>query len=84
MGMPKKRFELTDDNFADYFPWDYVESLVDGLTIGEGGIDVAGPEVTQLLAWVANQSAQSPDTEYTCTRHDARMILELAAGWAPF
>jgi hypothetical protein len=41
---------LTDDNWADYFPFDYPESLVRGLAISEGGIDRDGPAVTRLLA----------------------------------
>ena len=82
MSRPKKRqVALTDGNFADYFPWDYPESLVDGLTICEGSLDRADPIVTEFLVWLANQNAQSPDLEYTCTRHDAAVILELAAGW---
>jgi hypothetical protein len=55
--------------------------LVDGLAIPADGIDRDGPEVAAFRAWVANQSAQSPDTEYVCGPHDAAVILEWVAGW---
>jgi hypothetical protein len=76
-----KTFTLTDDNWADYLPFDYPESLVEGLTIGEGGIDRDDAVVTRLLAWVARKAARSPDTRYTMSRHDAAVLLNLAAGW---
>jgi hypothetical protein len=37
--------------------------------------------VTRLLAWVALQSGNSPDTRYVMSRHDAAVLLELVAGW---
>jgi hypothetical protein len=83
MDQPKRVIELTDDNWADYFPFDYPESLVQGLEIGEGGIDRESKVVTRLLAWVGLQSGQSPDTQYEMTRHDAAVVLEMAANWTP-
>jgi hypothetical protein len=32
-----RRVVLTDDNWADHFPFDYAESLVRGMTIGTAG-----------------------------------------------
>jgi hypothetical protein len=58
-------------------------SPVQGLEIGEGGIDRDSTIVTRLLAWGALQSGQSPDTRYEMSRHDAAVVLELAAGWDP-
>jgi hypothetical protein len=78
----KRTVTLTDDNWADYFSFDYPESLVQGLAIGEGGIDRDDPVVTRLLAWVAREGGRSPDTRYQMSRHDAAVLLELAAGWA--
>jgi hypothetical protein len=77
----KRLVILTDDNWADYFPFDYPDSLVTGLQIPSDGIDVYDKVVTRLLAWVAMQSGQSPDTRYEMSRHDAAVVLELAAGW---
>jgi hypothetical protein len=59
-----------EDNWADYFPDDYPEKLVEGLTVGEGGIDRDDSIVTRLLAWVARASGRSKDTRYEMTRHD--------------
>jgi len=42
MNDPKGLIVLTDDNWADYFPFDSPESLVQGLEIGEGGIHLEG------------------------------------------
>jgi hypothetical protein len=83
MADPKRLVVLTDDNWADYFPFDYPESLVAGLQVPSDGIDRESKVVTRLLAWVALQSSQSPDTRYEMSRHDAAVVLELAAGWAP-
>jgi hypothetical protein len=47
----------------------------------DGGIDRDGPAVTRLLSWVARASGQSPDTHYAMSRHDAAVLLNLAAGW---
>jgi hypothetical protein len=66
---------------ADYFAFDYPEAHVEGLTIGEDGIDRDGPAVTRLLAWVARKAGRSPDTRYAMSRHDAAVLLELVAGW---
>jgi hypothetical protein len=46
MTTTKQTVILTDDNCLDFFPLDYPESLVNGLTIGDGGIDRDGREVT--------------------------------------
>ena len=77
----KRRIVLTDDNWADYFPLDYPESLVLGLRVGEGGIDRDSSVVTRLLAWVARECGRSPDARYDMSRHDAAVLLELLAGW---
>jgi hypothetical protein len=53
---------------TDYLPIDYPESLVDGLTVGERGIDRDAPIVTRLLAWVARESDRSKDVRYEMTR----------------
>jgi hypothetical protein len=79
----KRIIVLTDDNWADNFPFDYPELLVQGLQIGDDGIDRQSSIVTKLLAWVAMQSGKSPDTRYEMSRHDAATVLELAAGWNP-
>jgi hypothetical protein len=81
MNTAKSHIVLTDDNWADYLPTDYPESLIAGLTIGECGIDRDGPAVTRLLAWLARESGQSPDVRYGMSRHDAAVLLELLAGW---
>jgi hypothetical protein len=81
MDTVKRRIVLTDDNWADHFPLDYPEALVRGMAVGEGGIDRDGPAVTKLLAWVARESGRSLDTHYEMSRHDAAVLLELAAGW---
>ena len=82
MSTPKKRrVTLTADNFADYFTFNVPAALVEGMAIGDGGINPVGPEVDVFLQWVALQSATSPDTEYACTHHDAALILEWAGGW---
>jgi hypothetical protein len=39
--------------------------------------------VTRLLAWVALQSGQSTEVRYEMNRHDASVVLNLAAGWEP-
>jgi hypothetical protein len=46
MNEPKRLVVLTDDNWADHFPFDYPESLVQGLAIGEDGIDRQSNVVT--------------------------------------
>jgi hypothetical protein len=80
MNEPKRLVVLTDDNWADYFPFDYPESSVAGLQIPCDGIDRESKVVTSLLAWVAMQSGQSADTRFEMSRHDAGVVLELAAG----
>jgi hypothetical protein len=77
----KRRIVLTDDNWADYFPLDYPESLVLGLRVEEGGIDRDSAVVTRLLAWVARESGRSPDVRYDMSQHDAAVLLEVLAGW---
>jgi hypothetical protein len=80
----KRLVKLDDDNWADYFPFDYPDSLVAGLQIPSDGIDVDDKVVTRLLAWVAMQSGQSPDTRYEMSRHDAAVVLNQAAGLPNF
>jgi hypothetical protein len=81
MSTVKNRIVLTDDNWADYLPLDYPEALVQGMTIGEGGIERDSSIVTKLLTWVARESGRSPDTGYEMSRHDAAVLLEQLAGW---
>jgi hypothetical protein len=81
MGAVKRCIVLTDDNWADYLSLDYPEALVQGMTIGEGGIERDSSVVTRLLAWVARESGRSPDTHYEMSRHDAAVLLEHVAGW---
>jgi len=77
----KRTIHLTDDNWADYFSDDYPASLVEGLTVGEGGIDRDDSIVTKLLAWLARESGRSPDVRYEMPRHDAAVLLEQLAGY---
>ena len=60
---------------------DYPEKLVEGLTVGESGIDHDDSIVTRLLAWVARASGRSKDKRYEMTRHDAAVLLEQLAGY---
>lgn len=76
MTTTKRTIHLTDDNFADHLPADYAASLVNGITIGDDGIDRDSPIVTKLLAWLARESGRSPDVRYEMTRHDAAVLLE--------
>ncbi len=82
--MDKQRVALTDDNWADYFSWDYPESWVRGVTIGEGGIGRDSGVVGLLLEWVAERSRQSQTRQYDMSRHDAAVLLEQVAGWPAF
>jgi hypothetical protein len=80
--MPDKRpVSLSDDNWSDYFGLTYLDELTSGLAIPEDGIDPQSGVVGLLLEWVAEQSRKSTTTHYTMTRHDAVVVLELAAGW---
>jgi hypothetical protein len=81
MAAVKNRIILTDDNWADYFPMDYPEALVQGMTIGEDGVDRDSVVVTRLLVWVVRESGRSPDTHFEMSRHDAAVLLEQFAGW---
>jgi hypothetical protein len=81
MTTEKRTTHLTDDNWADHFPDDYPASLVEGLKVGEGGIDLDDPIVTRLLAWVARASGRSKTVRYEMTRHDASVLLEQLAGY---
>jgi hypothetical protein len=80
---PKRIIILTDDNWHDYLPMDYLEKLVTELPVGLQGYDVDDKIVTRLLAWVALQSGQSREFRFEMSRHDASVVLELAAGWDP-
>jgi hypothetical protein len=77
----KRTINLTDDNWADYLPDDYPASLVEGLAIGDDGIERDGAIVTKLLAWLARASGRSTNTRFEMTRHDAAVLLEHLAGW---
>jgi hypothetical protein len=83
MAEPQRLIVLTDDNWRDYFQFIVPATIIDGFTIPVNGIDRDGPEVTRLLAWVALQSSKSPDARYEMSRHDAAVVLELAAAWNP-
>jgi hypothetical protein len=77
----KETIALTDDNWHDYFGMTILEQLVKGLVIPDDGIDRQSGVVGLLLEWVAEQSRRSKTKQYTMTRHDAAVVLELAAGW---
>jgi hypothetical protein len=77
----KRTIHLSEENWADYFSYDYAESLIERLTLTADGIDRDDPIVTRLLAWVARESGRSKDTRYDMTRNDAAVLLELLAGW---
>ncbi len=79
--MDKERIVLSDDNRADYYSWEYPESLVKGLQISEGGIDGDSGVVLRMLEWLAVKSRGSRTTHYEMSRHDAAVTLELVAGW---
>jgi hypothetical protein len=81
--MAKKTIQLTDDNFADHLSFTYPQKLVEGLEIGEGGIDPDSGVVMRLLAWLAGKSRDSTTRRYEMTRHDAAVLLNLVAGWTP-
>jgi hypothetical protein len=80
MNDAKRTIHLTDDNWADYLPTDYAESLVASIEIGEGCMDRDGPLVAKLLEWLARKNELSPDVRYSMTRHDAAVLLEQLAG----
>jgi hypothetical protein len=81
MTAAKKPINLTDDNWHDYLPTDYIERLVKELSVGTEGYDVDDKIVSRLLAWVALQSGQSTEYRYEMSRHDAAVVLNLTAGW---
>jgi hypothetical protein len=68
MSEPKHLVALTDDDSADYFPFDYPESLVQWLEVGEDGLDRESTVVTRLLAWLALKSGRSSDTRFEMSR----------------
>jgi hypothetical protein len=81
MAVTKRRIVLTPDNYPDYLPFAYPESLLDGYVVGEGGIDPRSPIVEQFCAWVNAKSARSKRREYVLSRSEASNILEWLAGW---
>jgi hypothetical protein len=81
MAVTKRRIVLTPDNYPDYLPCEYPESLLDGKEVGEGGIDPHDPLVEQFCAWVAAESKRSKRREYVLSRSEASNILEWLAGW---
>jgi hypothetical protein len=83
MNEPKRLIVLTDDNWHDYLPMDYLEKLVKESPVGPEGYDRDDKIVTRLLAWVALQSGQSTEFRFEMSRYDAAVVLELAAGWDP-
>jgi hypothetical protein len=83
MNQPKRLVLLTDDNWHDFLPTDYLEKLVKESPVGTEGYDVDDKIVTRLLAWVALQSGQSAEFRYEMSRYDASVVLNLAAGWEP-
>jgi hypothetical protein len=80
----KRLVNLTDDNWADYFPFDYHESFVAGMEIPDDGFDPESKVVTRLLAWIAMRSGESSEFQFEISRHDAAVVLNLAAGWPPY
>jgi hypothetical protein len=56
MSNAKCTIHLTDDNWADYFGNIFAESLVEGTTAGEDGVEVDGPLVDRLLRWLARKN----------------------------
>jgi hypothetical protein len=80
---PKRLVVLTDDNWRDYFPFAFPDRLAKGLTIGEDGIDLHGPEVEQMLIWVAEQNELNRTIRFEINRHDAAAILQLCADLEP-
>jgi hypothetical protein len=83
MADPKHVVVLTDDNWHDYLPMDYLEKLVQESPVGPEGYDVDDKIVTRLLAWVALQSGQSAEVRCEMSRYDATVVVNLAAGWEP-
>lgn len=81
--MPKQRVLLTDDNWHDYLPVDYLEKLVAESPCGPDGYNSDDKIVTRLLAWVAMQSGQSKEYRFEMTPYDASVVLNLAAGLDP-
>jgi hypothetical protein len=81
--VPKRTIVLTDDNWRDYLPMDYLEKLVEETLVGPDGYDGGDKIVTRLLAWVALQSGQSTEFRFEMSRYDAAVVLELAVGWDP-
>ena len=81
MTAAKRTIHLTNDNWADYFSDDYPASLVEGLQVGEGGIDLDDPIVTKLLERLAVKNERSTLVRYEMTRHDAAVLLEHLAGY---
>jgi hypothetical protein len=71
---------LTGGNWSDFFSWEYPESLVQGLAIHGDGIDRQGGVVGLLLEWVTERNRLSLVKRYALARHDAAVVLELAAG----
>jgi hypothetical protein len=83
MAEPKRLIVLTDDNWHDYLPMVYLEKLVQESPVGPEGYDGDDKILTRLLSWVALQSGQSAEVRYEMSRHDASVVLNLAAGWEP-
>ena len=78
--MPKS-IVLDDDNWCDYFATSIPEEILQGLVVGEGGIDRDGPLVDRLMAHVQALNDQLQDLEYVLSRDDAVRVLNLFAGW---
>jgi hypothetical protein len=79
MAPATRRIVLTFDNFSDYFPSDYAESLVRGLTAR--GLDPGDPLVTEFRAWVDARADRPPGTEFVLDPAEAALLLEHVAGW---
>jgi hypothetical protein len=80
MATNKRRVNLDYDNVADYFDDGELEPLLDGETIGEGGVPQDSPAVRRLLRFFGDASALDPDHEFFCTPYEAALILEHLAG----
>jgi hypothetical protein len=77
----KQTIFLTDDNWADYLPWEYIDKLTEETPPGPSGYGLDDKIVTRLLAWVGQQSGESAEHRFEMERHDAVATLHLAAGW---
>jgi len=79
MSSPRRTITLTADNFCDYLPTDYAESLVTDFAIGPGGIGAGDAIVDKFRAWLAWESSWALDVWYEMSRPDAAAFLQVIA-----